>query len=303
MRASSASIFSLALALGGCADGFSSDASALVVGNGENLNGQNLNGQNLNGENLNGSELGRAVTWVAYYGAHLDGWWVDWLWLEGSELVGWQDGLIEGGELAGLRLAARSDTGLDVALRITDVEPPAPGDDRWRYWVEYREVDGTWLPICEDATGVEPAYALDGWWDPRQGHAKGGRKTVDHLRFTFACPRLGALGKCVDAGYAPWAHDAHHQACVRLMRADYCGDGTPHTVDGTLVNLYDDIGIQADTDDWVIEAEWDEHGARCVSPHSRGAEALTCHDVKSLQTCGEFRQGTLLISETPEAAP
>ena len=60
----------------------------------------------------------------------------------------------------------------------------------------------------------------------------------------------------------------YHQACTRMLRADYCGDGTPHTVDGTLINIYDGIGIQRDTDDWAFEAEWTTTGARCSVPSS-----------------------------------
>jgi hypothetical protein len=33
---------------------------------------------------------------------------------------------------------------------------------------------------------------------------------------------------------------------VRLVRADYCGDGIGHTRNGTPIDLFDRIGIQPD---------------------------------------------------------
>ena len=52
-----------------------------------------------------------------------------------------------------------------------------------------------------------------------------------------------------------------------MLRADFCGDGTSHTQDGTGVNLWDDPGIQqkAYTPLWLFEAEWGVGGATCVS--------------------------------------
>jgi hypothetical protein len=82
-------------------------------------------------------------------------------------------------------------------------------------------------------------------------------------------------------GYSPWGSapecrgpgDCHalplaalHQACTRLLRADYCGDGTSATRDGTLVDLWDTAGLEADTaPSWPFEAEWSEDGAACVA--------------------------------------
>ena len=30
-----------------------------------------------------------------------------------------------------------------------------------------------------------------------------------------------------------------HEACVRMVRADYCGDGRSHTVDGMAIDVWD----------------------------------------------------------------
>jgi ADYC domain len=62
-----------------------------------------------------------------------------------------------------------------------------------------------------------------------------------------------AEGKCVRFGYKPWGHAAdgtplapYYQACVRLVRADYCGDGVGHTRNGMPIDIFDRIGVQRD---------------------------------------------------------
>ena len=57
----------------------------------------------------------------------------------------------------------------------------------------------------------------------------------------------------------------YHAACVRMVRADYCGDGRPHTVDGTWIDIWDGLGIQTrderDGHPEVFEAAWSPGGA------------------------------------------
>ena len=58
-----------------------------------------------------------------------------------------------------------------------------------------------------------------------------------------------------------------HQACVRVLRADYCGDGQGHTRDGTPVDLYDRLGVQSGepAPGMRFEAAWGPAGAVCVA--------------------------------------
>jgi hypothetical protein len=103
---------------------------------------------------------------------------------------------------------------------------------------------------------------------------------------------LGALGKCLhwpidsDGGvgkiYYSFLDGAagvaakRFMACVRAVRADYCGDGVTYTTDGTKIYLADmpdggvwsvdhnhDAGLK-------LEATWDERGAVCLH-HARHA--------------------------------
>jgi hypothetical protein len=53
-----------------------------------------------------------------------------------------------------------------------------------------------------------------------------------------------------------------HLACTRAARADYCGDGTPHTREGVLVRMTDARGFNPRSrqrDD--LEAAFDPQGA------------------------------------------
>ncbi len=98
-------------------------------------------------------------------------------------------------------------------------------------------------------------------------------------------------------------------ACTRVLRADCCGDGTPHMLTGTQVNIYDALGIQTDTQSWFLEGEWTAAGARCVAPgtptrvQDKIGKTPTCFPVKVSSTCGalaDFQSGALLMSETAQ---
>ena len=83
--------------------------------------------------------------------------------------------------------------------------------------------------------------------------------------------RLCALGHWTRQCFAR----SYFQACVRPVRADYCGDGTAHTRDGTPIDIFDAIGIQRDeeTPGMTFEAAWREDGAVCVR-HTRLPDVL-----------------------------
>lgn len=289
----------------------SSSSAALTTTNGENLNGENLNGENLNGENLNG--LGYHLASVGYAAVQPGVGVFDSVSIQGSQLVGQHGSTTRSGtQMTGSFFRGTSDTGQSVYLQIASVsQDPAPDDDTWNYGVLFWDPQAqAWKPLCVDASGAAiPALAIDGTWSLAQGVAGGGAKTRDGKNFTFACKTVGAIGKCAAVvGYKPWrtfagiSLDRHHQACVRLLRADFCGDGTPHTQNGNRVNLYDGIGIQSDTEMWFPEAEWDEGGARCFDPLNRSRAYVSCYGVLATVGCGDkshFQSGTLLIDETP----
>jgi hypothetical protein len=171
----------------------------------------------------------------------------------------------------GAVLEARDEQGRPLRFRIDAVAPDA--DDRdgeiFLYTVSFQPAtakNGSWRPYCSpDKKGRRTAIPLAGSWD-----ASGAWSAGDGA-LTFACTS-GAIGKCVRFGYKPWktvegrSLADYHAACVRMIRADYCGDGRPHTRNGTWVDIYDTLGIQSRVPDEtaravLLEAGWSPQGA------------------------------------------
>jgi len=153
----------------------------------------------------------------------------------------------------------------------------------YRYQVQQPESDG-WVDLCAaDDDGAPAAIPVQGWWD------ESGMVHYDADSFTFSC-RRGVISKCYRWGYRAWdtAFDnglpgnpalsmrQAHQACTRMARADYCGDGRSFTYNGTIINLWDIFKPQVQVRDpmastelnLTFEAGWSEHGAVCLS-HAR----------------------------------
>jgi ADYC domain len=267
----------MALGSAGCVSGEEDDANvatdseALETGNGQKLNGQKLNGQKLNGTTLAAVDL----TGVALNGATSGGVAVTSVKLVATVFTGTRaTKAISGTAFVGATFVGKTSAMTTVPLRIDAVIPlTAPNADVLTYRVSY-DSGGVWAPLCGLDTASQPiaAIAVNGLWDLRQGVATGGSYIADAASFTFAC-RNAAIGKCVEAGYKPWKSafgfpslQGHLTACTRLLRADYCGDGTSWTVDGRLVDIYDISLIQLDTNPtWTFEAYWATTGATCVS--------------------------------------
>jgi len=288
-----------------------------VVGFNAGLAGRDLNGTALNGQVLDG----HVVTGVALAGATLDGEPVQELWLDDSRLRG---RMVRGPAIpwrgvAGLELTATLDDGQSLSVVVLDVvpHPDAALKDIVGYEMAY-ETEAGLEPLCgRDEVGAPLlAIALAGRWDLSQGTETGGAWIDDPTTFTFACEGF-VLAKCVVAGYEPWRKvlecgtgqrctkttlARHHQACTRALRADYLGDGTSHTVDGTVLSIYDELGVRADTETWHVEATWDADGALCVSA-PRAPELVDGLDLPLATSCDDasWAAGALLVTELPEA--
>ena len=128
--------------------------------------------------------------------------------------------------------------------------------------------DGQWRPLCKPAPdGSRAGFPLRGRWA-----ANGQLNDTDPREFEIVCA-AGAQGKCVRLGYQPWIQlpggtsgMALFNACVRLLRADYAGNGQSMTRDGTPIAISDRFGIQ--DRGWEaglsFEAGWNAAGAVCV---------------------------------------
>jgi len=262
----------------GCAqDGFyDEDVAAveqqLVVNNGTQLNGLHLNGLHLNGLHLNGLHLN---------GLHLNGTAIKGVTLQGTLFFGSLDGTtpLAGFDFVGAKATGVLSDGSTIEMRSDDIVPSVDPEIAL-YMVSYRAPGGAFHPLCLDRQGV-PAAALPlaGAWDESEGTPTGGSRIDDPSLFTFACEGY-ALAKCVEMGYKPWrtvlecngmgscqprSLAPFHEACTRMLRADYCGNGTPMTRDGTAVDVIDSLGLQvSERPGWIFEAEWSVNGAVCV---------------------------------------
>ena len=224
-----------------------------------------------------------------------------------------------GGRIEGAEFTAWVDDGSELTLRVDAVEAPRRWTDSYiiRYYVSYESDEGR-MPLCgTDEYGAPiAAIPLSGRWDYSAGTETGGAYIPDDRVFTFACEGY-VLEKCVAAGYPPWAEvfacrnrrdckwislQPYHQACTRMLRADFCGNGTSYTENNVLVALYDGLGIRIDTEDWRVEAEWDEDGAVCASDGRVEELTPTCAESLTDDACGDkthFQDGILIISELP----
>lgn len=156
--------------------------------------------------------------------------------------------------------------------------------DVWLYTILYRNnaKDLLWRSVCLDNAGKpEPLIIILGHtWDEVTGLRSPAPGVV-----TLACVS-GAVGSCARWGYWPWSNEKtiriesykqiinekaslfdYHQACIYAKRADYCGNGVSHTVNNTIIDLYDRLNLFSNsrTTDWPIEARWDRDGAQCLS--------------------------------------
>src|SRR5512140_170315 len=223
--------------------------------------------------------------------------------LSGGRLVsGASRGTVGAGVAAGTELRAVASDGRSVDVVLCNTEP-SPGDPElvW-YSVEYwNQQTESWENPCAGTEQVPQPRALlvPGVWG-----ADGARRDPPG-EVTLAC-ETGVIAKCIQWGYKPWATKngkalaEYHQACTRMARADYCGDGRSHTRTGTKIDMYDSAGVQQRTTErtagWdparaVFEAAWTPEGAYCMT-RSRDGRAIE----EILGECrgrrGDFRAAT-----------
>lgn len=212
-------------------------------------NGITLNGITLNGITLNGPDF------------------TDWLLNELPDIVNLQ--VNEEGKLTIQRpnestKIAKADDKIGVRfkldgetyrLKITEFEN---GEDLQFMRVRYRHLDDdVLLDACTDSDGNPlKAVIVPGAYDSVTGD-----RVSNTSKTIWAC-RGTSIAKASEMGYE--ADDPHHEALTRVFRADYCYDGTPHTISGTPVDIISDDAKHVSESDWPIEAVWGQHGLLCL---------------------------------------
>jgi len=207
-----------------------------------------------------------------------------------------EDGRLVGKKFIGSIFPGQDAAGQPVHMVICGVDSSEEDPDTAWHWIEvWNPLAETWENPCVATEEVRypRAVILTGTWDATGAHHP------DSQKVTFAC-ETGALGKCVSWGYKPWASGKEgqslasvHQACTRMARADYCGDGTSHTVEGVQIDHYDSVGVAERLppptgEPWrlAFEAAWLPDGAACVTRTREGQDPLT---LLTAQCPGRFK--------------
>jgi hypothetical protein len=186
----------------------------------------------------------------------------------------------------------------------------ADADRIWLHSLSVEAPDGSREPLCQAGPdGRRQAIPVRGRFSVIDGRFGGGEAGA----FELACTG-GAMGKCIRFGYHPWQTRAWpalalyrqavneraaneralqqqtdpsspsyltlYNACLRMVRADYGGDGSGTTRNGMRIELYDARGIEVPVNDprMAFEAGWTDAGAVCVN-HPRVAENVTLADI------------------------
>jgi hypothetical protein len=253
-------------------------SAEVLAANGISVNGISVNGISVNGTSLNGISVnGISVNGISVNGISVNGISVNGAQLRGTSATGEN---LEGVELVGATMSARLSNGATLPLRIDGTAAlPAPNADLQAYTISYETSSG-WNPLC---AGANEALVFPGTWN--MGTV---RHQWDSNLFSLAC-RGATLAKCAELGYkADNQLDTYHQACVRAIRADYCGDGKSYTISGTEINIFDKLGRQADTQSWTLEANWTPDGAVCINK----ARVLTSLSEPDVPSCVAHRAAT-----------
>jgi len=191
--------------------------------------------------------------------------------VEGAELVAaGRSGTVRGTALVGATVAMADDQGAPATARIADIErdPADPTGASYLYTLVYLDPKtGAEVSAClPDPSGAAKALPLSGRWDATGAHVEVG------ATISLGCTS-GVLAKCVRWGYRPWetvkgtSLADYHQACTRMARADYCGDGHSYTQDGTMIDIYDRLPVLSRDPTLLslFESTWTPDGAYCIA--------------------------------------
>lgn len=257
-----------------------------VNDNGIEANGVLANGMRLNGMRLNGFLTGLIEQVLSSLN--------DLEFQSGSLLRAWH--AASGTYKVGAQLNGMSfDIDFEVdgvpqngQMRIVSVTQSSAQPDVYFYNIESKNSSNQWVSACYDGAGnPTEAIAVEGNFDSNTG-----TRTSD-VGLTWAC-RGAAIAKAIEWGFRPWATVGgtllknHHQAAVRMIRADYCGNGVHHTSNGNPIDIEDTKRIQTfDSLAWNVEAVWGVNGAVCLNtPRKLYWPRETINPCSNLPTCG-----------------
>jgi hypothetical protein len=186
-----------------------------------------------------------------------------------------------------------------------DASRAAPPSSSVRlHTLSYRTAEGEWKNLCDAGPdGRRQAFPIAG-----RARGDGTIAPAEPGVFELTCTG-GAQGKCVRFGYHPWEQRsgepsarALYDACVRLVRADYSGDGKGTTRNGQPIDIYDIAGIQRPGADPAheFEAGFSPEGAVCVR-HVRVRENTSLEALEAQTPRLKGRTGDICTEEFARA--
>ena len=255
---------------------------------GQQMQGQQMQGQQMQGTSAQGTSPGASLTSGGYAVAEVplnhfySGWLGDFdqdspaVIKKGELFLVLANGTtISGKALVGAYVPAdRNGNRVWTIINSVSHDPTFPEGGTSLYGIDVINSDGTTSPLCgPDRNGVSAAIPVAALFNTH------GDRVESTTQFTFSCTS-GVVAKCYRWGYRPWLQGAGspdeftnlHWACVRMARADYCGNGQTWTHTGTLINMWDlapapgpfqSHGPSDPT--FVFEAGWSTRGAVCLS--------------------------------------
>lgn len=204
--------------------------------------------------------------------------------------------VLKSSDLIGMVLTIRDDGGAVRRVKLAGVSDD-PGDRSRTIKLHDFQVEvapGEWRAYCQKWTsdGTQAGIPM--------ATAGGG--------FELVCT-AGSKVKCVRFGYAPWATGPDGQslrplweACNRMVRADYGGDGKAYTLDGQTIDMYDPLKIQ--TPDMLagqgFEAGWGPDGAVCVN-HARVKQNVSLEALEAKYPRLKGRTGAICTEQFARA--
>jgi hypothetical protein len=218
--------------------------------------------------------------------------------------------VLKGPQLAGAVITVALPGGGQAEIRIDSVESDPADPDITLYGLSGRDpATGNWANLClADPKGVAKGFPMRGALGADSEYHP------DAPGFSLTCV-AGVQAKCVRWGYKPWIEMSGgvpmidlYRTCMRMARADYCGDGIGATRNGTVIDLYDIAGIQRPETEapMPFEAAWTPKGAICVR-HTRLPDVVDLEKLVARcprlagavgETCSENAPGALLFNRS-----
>ncbi|MFP2933634.1 ADYC domain-containing protein [Pyxidicoccus sp. 3LG] len=207
--------------------------------------------------------------------------------------------VLRGRELVGARLRNHNAATTSISLEVVDAVNADSVTGTEGTWDEsgdtflYRvRVGGSPTTPPVELCAQSAGSAGWAWAVPVRGVFNAlGERQDSTTGFTLGCD-AGVIAKCYRWGYKPWmdgsqsgAVTAAHHACTRMARADYCGNGTSFTQNGTRIRLWDilqptiNAAPSTAASGMGFEAGWNGSGPACLS-HWRWKHLTAQHCVE-----------------------